>query len=261
MQTQPTSDRGSMTASRVFEPILVSHYSAERAAPQRGQLLYLHLSDLAVGLSRFRSDARMKVLDFGCGSSPYRNLFPNADYRRADAIDAPDLDYEIGADESIAEESGVFDVILSTQVLEHVGDPARYLSECHRLLGPGGRLIISTHGIYEDHGLPYDFRRWTADGLRTDLERAGFDVAQCYRLTTNGRAMAFLLEQHGGRLIRSRRHMLGLAFWCLHSIISWRRRWFHMWCDSALAASRVVDYVTPGHTLAIGLLCLGVKRG
>ena len=111
-----TADRGPISTSKVFESVLAREYGAERTAPQRGQRLYLHLSDLAMCLSRFGSEARLKVLDFGCGQSPYRSLFPNADYRRADAIDAPDLDYRVGADESIAEESGLFDVILSTQV-------------------------------------------------------------------------------------------------------------------------------------------------
>ena len=44
------------------------------------------------------------------------------------------------------------------------------------LLKPGGFLVLTTHGLFGDHGCPYDFQRWTADGLRLLLERAGFQI-------------------------------------------------------------------------------------
>lgn len=243
-----------------FTSVFSSSYSSERTNPRPGQPLYLHLSDLELGLRRFESDQVVKLLDYGCGASPYRNLFPNAEFRRADATDADDLDYRVGDDQSISERSEFFDVILSTQVLEHVCEPSLYLAECRRLLRPGGRLIISTHGMYEEHGVPHDFRRWTGHGLKAELEEAGFDVLECYRLTTHGRALAFLFEQHGASLAESRRHVLGFAFWCLNSVIRKYSKWFHRWCDSRFAASRVVDSSVPGQTLALGLLCLCVKR-
>jgi hypothetical protein len=108
-----------------FTSVLVSDYSRQRLQPRRGDPLYLHLSDLEKGLSRFRSNAPLRILDYGCGASPYRSFFPNADYRRADASDAADLDYRVGDDQSIPERSEYFDLVLSTQVLEHVWDVSR----------------------------------------------------------------------------------------------------------------------------------------
>ena len=66
--------------------------------------------------------------------------------------------------------------VLSTQVLEHVGDVQGYLREAHRLLRPGGLLFCSTHGAFILHRHPTDYRRWTVDGLRYELEQAGFAV-------------------------------------------------------------------------------------
>jgi SAM-dependent methyltransferase len=40
--------------------------------------------------------------------------------------------------------SGVFDLVLSHAVIEHVSDATRYLSECRRVLAPGGRVYLST---------------------------------------------------------------------------------------------------------------------
>ena len=65
------------------------------------------------------------------------------------------------------------DAVMSTQVLEHVTDPARYLGECFRVLKPGGRLLLSTHGIFIYHPDPVDLWRWTSGGMRYVIERGG----------------------------------------------------------------------------------------
>src|SRR5262249_48561646 len=134
----------------------------------------------------------------GCGGSPYRSLFPNAEYLRADFTGVFDLDYVIGEHSKIDEADEIFDLILSTQVTEHVEDAPSYFAESYRLLKRGGRFVCTTHGTYPDHACPYDFQRWTADGLKRDIAAAGFTVTQGIKLTTNGRAMMFLLRRFSG---------------------------------------------------------------
>jgi SAM-dependent methyltransferase len=46
--------------------------------------------------------------------------------------------------ESLPFEDGAFDLVLCTQVLEHVVDPAAVLRELARVLEPGGTLLLST---------------------------------------------------------------------------------------------------------------------
>jgi SAM-dependent methyltransferase len=72
--------------------------------------------------------------------------------------------------------SETVDVVLSTQVLEHVANPARYLREAHRVLGRDGLLILSTHGTWRYHPDPTDFWRWTAEGLKRQIETEGFQI-------------------------------------------------------------------------------------
>jgi SAM-dependent methyltransferase len=66
--------------------------------------------------------------------------------------------------------------LLSSQVLEHVTEADRYLREAHRVLKSGGSLVLSTHGIWRYHPDPTGYWRWTAGGLKHEIERAGFEI-------------------------------------------------------------------------------------
>jgi SAM-dependent methyltransferase len=118
-----------------------------------------------------------RVLDFGCADQPYRNFFPGSvEYVGADLPGNALADVEIAADGTVAVDAGSFDAVLSTQVLEHVDQPAVYLEECFRALRPGGRMLLSTHGFMVYHPDPVDYWRWTGQGLRRQVEQAGFVI-------------------------------------------------------------------------------------
>jgi SAM-dependent methyltransferase len=120
---------------------------------------------------------RARILDFGCGDVPYRDFFPaDADFVPADLAGNPRAALTISSDGTVPVEAATFDAVLSTQVLEHVPDPAAYLAECHRVLRPGGALILSTHGVFVYHPDPVDYWRWTSAGLHRVVEAAGFEV-------------------------------------------------------------------------------------
>lgn len=124
-----------------------------------------------------RSGAR--VLDFGCATKPYRSLFAaTVEYLGADLAGNPAADVVIDANGRLDAHSGSFDLVLSTQVLEHVSSPALYLDEARRVLRPGGVLLLTTHGLMYFHRDPEDYWRWTADGLNKILVDAAFDVVR-----------------------------------------------------------------------------------
>jgi SAM-dependent methyltransferase len=118
------------------------------------------------------------LLDLGCGSMPYREIFAPlvTHYLGADIAMNPSADLHIDASGRVPFEDSTVDVVLSTQVLEHVPVPSSYLVEARRLLKPSGRLILSTHGYWMYHPDPVDYWRWTKDGLRKVIEDAGFQV-------------------------------------------------------------------------------------
>jgi SAM-dependent methyltransferase len=68
------------------------------------------------------------------------------------------------------------DVVICEQVLEHVADPWRAVRTLHDLCRPGGHVVVSTPFLIRVHPTPFDFWRFTEDGLRRLLEGAGLVV-------------------------------------------------------------------------------------
>jgi SAM-dependent methyltransferase len=122
---------------------------------------------------------RAAILDYGSADSPYRDFFPpDARWVTADLPGNSASTITLRPDGTVPVEDGAFDIVLSTQVLEHVEDPALYLAECQRVLRPGGQLLLSTHGLMVYHPDPDDYWRWTCAGLQRAVTAAGFRIAR-----------------------------------------------------------------------------------
>lgn len=120
----------------------------------------------------------LRVLDVGAGDQPYRELFGHVDYRTTDWANsthpgARRVDYVAPADDLPIPDAS-FDAVLSTQVLEHVAEPARVLRELHRVLRPGGRAYVTLPLTWELHEEPFDFYRYTRYGISHLMRTAGF---------------------------------------------------------------------------------------
>lgn len=151
-----------------------------------------------------------RVLDFGCAEQPYRSFFaPGVEFVGADLPGNPDASVEIGSDGRLPLSDDAFDAVLSTQVLEHVWDPRIYLAECERVLRPGGRLLLSTHGMMVYHPDPVDLWRWTSEGLREIVGDAGLEIVHfegIMGLTATG--LQFVQDAIAYRLPRRLRPLL-----------------------------------------------------
>ncbi len=152
------------------ESLLDSWPGRDRRSPAITSSYYLVLCAIADSLTRARDEyltVPVDILDVGCGDQPYYPIFePVArDYTGADIAPGPGVRYVCTAEELTVPDAS-FDVVLATQVLEHVEDPHRSLSEMCRVSRPGGLVMFTTHGVWPFHPTPNDYWRWTHEGLK-----------------------------------------------------------------------------------------------
>jgi SAM-dependent methyltransferase len=122
---------------------------------------------------------RSRVLDAGAGECMYAPAFAHCRYVACDRA-IGDAAWDYGSLDVVADVAwlpfgrAVFDAVLCTQTLEHVGEPAAVLRAAAAVLKPGGKLYLSVPFLGDPiHQEPYDFFRYTPYGLRHLIEAAG----------------------------------------------------------------------------------------
>jgi SAM-dependent methyltransferase len=157
----------------------------------------------------------LRILDAGCGTGGMLDLFRGWPDAEATGVDlSPEaLRFShgrghrrlVGCDLTLLPfRSGSFDVVTALDVIEHVPDDVRAISEISRVLRPGGILVASVpayaflwgpHDEALHHQRRYDARQFQelvhAEGLRVEkqtyLLSALFPLAAAMRLATRGR--------------------------------------------------------------------------
>ncbi|MGC8880076.1 MAG: class I SAM-dependent methyltransferase [Anaerolineae bacterium] len=155
----------------------------------------LYYAQYRVTLPLIREHVKGKLIDLGCGDVPFKHDIEGL-VTRYDTLDLfpkrADLTYVSDIQDMPSVPSGSYDSAICLEVLEHVADPFRAVREIHRILAPGGVLIISVPHLSRLHDLPHDYFRYTSFGLRSILEQAGFNVL-CVR--QRGGLLSFLGHQ------------------------------------------------------------------
>jgi ubiquinone/menaquinone biosynthesis C-methylase UbiE len=130
----------------------------------------------------------------GIDASPYAIDYANACFAGSN----DDATFRLGqlpdALSSLAD--GSFDVVVSFETLEHVGDPAALLREFHRLLVPGGRVVVSVPNDWSDetgrdpnpyHLQVYDYARLSRElGAQFIVEEAFAQTASQCKIRSRG---------------------------------------------------------------------------
>lgn len=129
-----------------------------------------------------------RLLDFGCGSKPYRDLFEVEEYVGLDIEESGhnlrneliDVYYN---GEEIPSDNNSFDCIFSSEVFEHVFELDLILKEIHRVCKPNGYLLITVPFVWNEHEIPYDYGRYTSFGIKFLLEKTGFEIIKQTKTT------------------------------------------------------------------------------
>jgi SAM-dependent methyltransferase len=163
-------------------PILTSNYHLEAFARRAAKTL----------------SAGQRMLDAGAGDSPYRPLFSHAHYEAADICKRAAHAYShvqyVCDLTAIPVEDERYDLVLCTQVLEHVPDPRSVLAELRRVVKPGAQLWISAPLSFHEHEVPHDYFRYTRFGWAELLAGAGLELVQLEWLQGYAGTVAYQLN-------------------------------------------------------------------
>ena len=118
-----------------------------------------------------------RILDVGCGSKPYRRYFNAVEYVGLEMAGRQNPEADSYYDGKVFPfQTGTFDSVLTSQVLEHVFNPYEFLAEINRVLKDGGSLLLTVPFVWDEHEQPFDYARYSSFGLRHLLEEHGFEV-------------------------------------------------------------------------------------
>ena len=137
--------------------------------------LFKHVQDLAPQITG-------KTLDVGCGSKPYQSLYGSSEYIG--------LEYDTPENRSIKNadffydgtifpfEDDSFDSAVLNQVFEHVFNPDNFLDEVSRILKKDGKLFLTIPFAWDEHEQPFDYARYSSFGIKSILEKHGFEILE-----------------------------------------------------------------------------------
>lgn len=132
-------------------------------------------------LEHAREHARGDLLDIGCGSKPFAPVFEGrlrrywgTDLTASRYLGGARLDAFASAEAQPFRDAS-FDTVLGLSMITYLPEPLRFLREAHRVLRPGGMLLLECTQMVPLHDEPHDYFRYTRYGAAYLLEQAGFD--------------------------------------------------------------------------------------
>jgi len=191
------------------------------------------------------------VADIGCGAKPYQQYFPGA--VRYLGIDLPversanklQKRADVFADlRRLPISAECFDIVLCTQVLEHVPEPERVIAEAQRILRSGGLLILSVPFMAAEHEEPRDYFRFTSFGIIELLQRCGFEAVQVKKQFGFWSAIGEMIYWHYHRKVAGSR---------------WEKYWFAAGTTLFLRAFHLLNRLDPDEKLVLNLFVTARK--
>ena len=130
-----------------------------------------------------------RTLDVGCGTKPYEKYFKSSEYIGLEIettvhreVSKADFFYD---GTKFPFNNNEFDSIVTNQVFEHVFNADSFLNEINRVLKKNGILLLTVPFVWDEHEQPYDFARYSSFGIKSVLEKNGFEIIAHRKTVTN----------------------------------------------------------------------------
>lgn len=129
---------------------------------------------------------RGRLLDFGCGSKPYRKLFEVEEYVGLDIEESGNHKQHKSVDvfydgTVIPFENETFDSVFTSEVFEHVFNLDEVIQELNRVLKINGKILVTVPFVWDEHEIPYDFGRYSSYGIKYTMEKHGFEIISLHK--------------------------------------------------------------------------------
>ena len=133
------------------------------------------------GIQKYSNQLKGTLLDFGCGSKPYKDLFNVEKYIGVDVVNHghphEKEEIDIYYDGKILPfDNETFDSVFSSEVFEHIFELEKTLIEINRVMKKGGFALFTVPFVWDEHEKPFDFGRYSSFGIKYLLEKNGFKV-------------------------------------------------------------------------------------
>jgi SAM-dependent methyltransferase len=152
----------------LLDAVRAGFYAKKQIHSRSTLIAWSHRGRFATGLRLAKEIGGARVLDYGCGDGTFLALLLEADplvtlaigaeIHRSIVDDCRDrfarharLRFDLADDLNVPGMQGSFDTVYCMEVFEHVVDPVSMLDRLHRLIVPGGTLVIS---VPIETGLP-----------------------------------------------------------------------------------------------------------
>jgi SAM-dependent methyltransferase len=221
--------------------------------------------------------AHGRLLDVGCGDKAYEPFFRpfvssyiGIEYAStfgktaAAALGRADVVY---SGPTMPFRDGVFDTVLSVQVLEHTPAPGPLVKEMARVLAPDGLLILTAPFSFRVHEHPHDYFRYTHYGLRHLCEEAGLEIVETLSIGGLWSVLGHKLNTYlAFRIARAQGTIQGMGKLGYDAPTETGARWWTLpfvapaMLGSA-AAARILDRVLAEPDESLGFMILARHRG
>ena len=175
---------------------------------------YFARKGLLENIRYFSPQIRGRLLDVGCGTKPYKQLFKDTEYVGLE-IDTPqnrankNADLFYNGNEFPCEDSE-FDSVITSQVLEHVFNPKEFLKEIRRVLKNNGTLLLTVPFLWEEHEQPFDYGRYSSFGIAHLIKESGFEIIEQRKSVTGWKVISQITNSYIRRKFRVKNRKLRL---------------------------------------------------